>query len=365
MPERVRVREIDDDEGRRLLRIIRRGAGSVVTWRRAQMVLLSAQGMPVAKIAEVSFTSDDRVRDVIHNFNADGFDSLYPKYSGGRPKTFTLPERREIKKIAKSKPTEHDLPFSTWSLTKLADFLVAEGVVDDISHEGLRILLREEGVSFQRLKTWKTSRDPDYAAEKARVEHLHAIADGEVIPEDGEPEVVTGHLSVWGGQWFLPVLGSPHAGVGGVDRDNAQALFGGHGHQPGLEFSGGHAGDELPEPLPASVLLPGLLGGEVKVFDADRGDTGTPRPVDQAGQSVADLGVAVTGRTGQVVVEAVRGTDRVAVPVEPVGGEMVRVGVDADHSPGTGNLQRDRPHGGRCQDAVRYQRPRSVSRWMR
>jgi transposase len=77
------------------------------------MVLLSAQGMDPAKIAEVTFTSSDRVRDVIHNFNADGFDSLYPKYSGGRPKTFTLPERREIKKIAKSKPTEHDLPFST------------------------------------------------------------------------------------------------------------------------------------------------------------------------------------------------------------------------------------------------------------
>ncbi len=162
----------------------------MVTWRRAQMVLLSAQGMPVAKIAEVTFTSADRVRDVIHNFSNDGFDSLYPKYSGGRPKTFTLPERREIKKIAKSKPTEHDLPFSTWSLTKLADFLVAEGVVDDISHEGLRILLREEGVSFQRLKTWKTSRDPDYAAKKARVEHLYAVADGEVIPEAGEPEVI-------------------------------------------------------------------------------------------------------------------------------------------------------------------------------
>ncbi|WTG30532.1 helix-turn-helix domain-containing protein [Streptomyces decoyicus] len=190
MAERVQVREIDDDEGRRLLRIIRRGTGSVVTWRRAQMVLLSAQGMPVAKIAEVTFTSPDRVRDVLHNFNTDGFDSLYPKYKGGRPKTFTLPERREIKKIAKSRPTEHDLPFSTWSLTKLADFLVAEGVVDDISHEGLRILLREEGVSFQRLKTWKTSRDPHYAAKKARVEHLYAIADGEVIPEEGEPEVV-------------------------------------------------------------------------------------------------------------------------------------------------------------------------------
>ncbi|MFK4596382.1 hypothetical protein RKD30_003049 [Streptomyces pristinaespiralis] len=40
------------------------------------------------------------------------------------------------------------------------------------------------------MKTWKASRDPAYAPKKARVEHLYAIADGEVIPEDGEPEVV-------------------------------------------------------------------------------------------------------------------------------------------------------------------------------
>jgi hypothetical protein len=38
--EWLRVREIDDDEGRRLVRVIRRGSGSVVTWRRAQMALL-------------------------------------------------------------------------------------------------------------------------------------------------------------------------------------------------------------------------------------------------------------------------------------------------------------------------------------
>ena len=96
----VQVRSISNDEGNRLLRIVRRGTGSVVTWRRAQMVLLSAQHMPVAKIAEVTFTSPDRVRDVIHNFNTDGFDSLYPSYAGGRPPTFTLPQRRQIKKIA-------------------------------------------------------------------------------------------------------------------------------------------------------------------------------------------------------------------------------------------------------------------------
>jgi hypothetical protein len=87
--------------------------GSVVTWRRAQMVLLSAQGMDVAAIAKVAFTSEDRVRDVICNFNAGGFSSLYPKYRGGRPPKFTLGQRREIKKIAKSRPADHGLPFST------------------------------------------------------------------------------------------------------------------------------------------------------------------------------------------------------------------------------------------------------------
>jgi hypothetical protein len=111
--------------------------------------------MLVDNIATETFTSPDRVRDVMHNFNVDGFEALYPKYRGGRPKTFTLLERREIKKIA-----------------------------------GLRILLREGGVTFQRVKTWKTSKDPDYEAKKARVEHLYAIADGEVIPEPGEPEVI-------------------------------------------------------------------------------------------------------------------------------------------------------------------------------
>src|ERR1700685_1172295 len=187
--ERLRVREVDDDEGQRLVRIIRRGSGSVVTWRRAQMVLLSAQGMDVPVIAKVAFTSEDRVRDVIRNFNADGFSSLYPKYKGGHPPKFTLGQRREIKKNAKSKPAQHDLPFSTWSPVKLDDFLVAQGGGDDISHEGLRVLLRAEGVTFQRLKTWKASKDPDYAEKKARAGQLYAIADREAVPAGGDPEV--------------------------------------------------------------------------------------------------------------------------------------------------------------------------------
>ncbi len=56
-------------------------------------------------IAKVAFTSEDRVRDVVRNFNADGFASLYPRYNDGRPPKFTLARRREIKKVARSPPS--------------------------------------------------------------------------------------------------------------------------------------------------------------------------------------------------------------------------------------------------------------------
>nr|WP_244943407.1 hypothetical protein [Streptomyces inhibens] len=104
------------------------------------------------------------------------------------------------------------MPFSTWSLAKPADSLVAEGVVDDSGHEGLRILLGKEGISFQRVKIWKTSRDPDCATKKARVEHLYAIADGEVIPEDDGPEVI------FCMDEFGPLDLQPHPGRQWVER---------------------------------------------------------------------------------------------------------------------------------------------------
>ena len=63
--ERLRVHELDDDEGRRLVRIIRRGSGSVVTSQRAQMVLLSAQGMDMAAIAKVATEAAPSFRGVL------------------------------------------------------------------------------------------------------------------------------------------------------------------------------------------------------------------------------------------------------------------------------------------------------------
>jgi hypothetical protein len=78
MAERVRVRRLNDVEGRQLQQIVRRGGGksdrSIVKWRRAMVVLASAGGNDVAAIANLVQTSPDRVRETIHRFNDLGCD---------------------------------------------------------------------------------------------------------------------------------------------------------------------------------------------------------------------------------------------------------------------------------------------------
>src|SRR3954466_6776644 len=100
MAERVKARRLSDEEGQRLLRIVRRGepkaATSVIRYRRAMVVLASASGNSVAAIARLvaadegtarrDAADEATVREVIHRFNELGRRALAPRWAGGRPR---------------------------------------------------------------------------------------------------------------------------------------------------------------------------------------------------------------------------------------------------------------------------------------
>jgi transposase len=69
-----------------------KGKTSVVRYRRGLVVLSSAGGNTVPVIARLVQTSEDRVREVIHNFNKMGLACLDPKWAGGRPRRITTDE---------------------------------------------------------------------------------------------------------------------------------------------------------------------------------------------------------------------------------------------------------------------------------
>ena len=178
-----------------------------------------------------------------------------PSTPGGRPPKFSVEERAAVKKIALGRPSDHGEPFSTWSLTKLAEHLVRKGVVDDISHEGLRALLREEGVSFQAIKTWKQSNDPDFEVKKNRVLELYDLADGKAQRRRGDPDVVMCY------EEFGPLNLQPHPGRHWAERDAKGAPRSGPRRRMRATFTRPHGVRHL---LAAYDLSTDKLYGHVK-----------------------------------------------------------------------------------------------------
>ena len=175
MSKPLRVRRLTDREGRELQQIVRRGSGrsdkSVVRWRRALVVLASAGGNTVPAIARLAATSQDRVREMIRRFNDEGMASLDPRWAGGRPRRITTEDEDFIVETACARPEALGLPFTRWSLRKLAAHLRgnAERAVR-VSPERLRQILHAHDITFQRTKTWKESNDAERDAKLGRVE---------------------------------------------------------------------------------------------------------------------------------------------------------------------------------------------------
>jgi hypothetical protein len=73
---------------------------------------------------------------------------------------------RELVDVALSNPSERGLPFATWSVPKLAEYCRRRRLLPPVTDEWVRRLLRREGLTAQRVRTWKTSSDPNFDRKK-------------------------------------------------------------------------------------------------------------------------------------------------------------------------------------------------------
>jgi transposase len=156
-----------------LTQIVRRGRGSSIRVRRATIIMASSSGTPVSAIARLVAADEDTVRDVIHLFNQKGLAALDPQWAGGRPRLISDEAIQVIVAAATTRPEKLGQPFTRWSLRKLAAYLA--GHPDRpvrIGRERLRQILHARGISFQRTRTWKESRDPDRDAKLDRIEYV-------------------------------------------------------------------------------------------------------------------------------------------------------------------------------------------------
>jgi transposase len=170
--EPVRARRLTDQEGSRLQQIVRRGKHGSIRVRRAMIIMASASGTPVPAIARLVAADEDTVRGVVHLFNQKGLGALDPQWAGGRPRLISDDGITVIVTAATTRPEKLGLPFTHWSLRKLAAYLAGAPRPVAIGRERLRQILHAQGVSFQRTRTWKESTDPQREAKLDRIEYV-------------------------------------------------------------------------------------------------------------------------------------------------------------------------------------------------
>src|SRR3989454_6505589 len=169
-PPEVFVRELVPEQGQRLKRLSKSSKSASVR-ERALILLASNTLMSAPQIARMLLTDESHVRKVIHDFNQHAFESLRPRFGGGRPRRILTDDEQRIVAVAGARPDTLGVPYTRWSLSKLSRYVRGQGI--EISPAHLARILARNGISLQRTRSWKQSPDPDYAAKAARVLALY------------------------------------------------------------------------------------------------------------------------------------------------------------------------------------------------
>jgi len=166
-PTKVYLRKLRRSEKDLLRRKLRDKTMSARIYERFRVIEIAQQGYTAAEITERSGMHFTGIYDWIERFNHHGFQGFDdPPNPDGRPSSLSSKQIREMVKIALSRPTDLGLPYTHWSVAKLRSYLLKRGLFPDYTDEWMRRLLKRQGVSLQRTKTWKESPDPEFEVKK-------------------------------------------------------------------------------------------------------------------------------------------------------------------------------------------------------
>jgi transposase len=167
MSSPVFARALGGAERKELRQLVRNGLDARVV-RRAQMVLLSAEGKAASEIAVLWAITAQGVRKIINRFNREGVAGLADRPRKGRPPKTDDRYVELLKQAVQTSPHELGYPFSCWTLERLREHLARKTRVI-LCPQHLSRLLAKHGIVYRRPKHGMTHlRDPaEYNEKKA------------------------------------------------------------------------------------------------------------------------------------------------------------------------------------------------------
>ena len=164
----IRVRTLSAEERAELTRMARSRTLCAGRVKRAQLVLLAAEGREAGEIGGGLRLHARTARFWLKRFNAHGLAGLAESERPGRPPVYSADQVGAVIGAALTRPADLGLPFASWTLDRLVAHLgEAKGIAMRRSRAG-EILLRE-GLRWRQEETWFGQRvDPDFARKRGR-----------------------------------------------------------------------------------------------------------------------------------------------------------------------------------------------------
>jgi transposase len=178
--EGLRVRTMTEDEVQMLERWARTRKGAVRLAERARLLLWSRQGWRVSDLVRMLGLSDPTIRLWIKRFNAHGLEGLKDAPRSGRPPTYTPEQVAEVLAASLTDPKSLGLPFGSWTLDRLSNYLNEQRGID-MKRSRIDELLVREGLRWRTQETWFGERvDPHFADKRGKLNgsarrHLRAV----------------------------------------------------------------------------------------------------------------------------------------------------------------------------------------------
>jgi transposase len=136
---------------------------------RAQIILLAAEKQLVAQeIGEIVRQSDQAVRKWLKRYAAEGIEGLKDMPRVGTPQKVTQAYLEQLETAVRRRPRSLDLPFSLWTLQRLADYMAEETGIR-VEAETVRLHLKKLGIVLSRPQHKVSSPDPEYEVKKRRL----------------------------------------------------------------------------------------------------------------------------------------------------------------------------------------------------
>lgn len=148
---------LSGSERQELQKLVNRHQTSQQISKRAQIILLANQGLNHREIARELGVSRDMARHWRKRWlesDAPILVRLKDAPRSGAPATFTMEQTLRLFAMACEDPANYRLPISHWSARELAEEMVTQGIVEDISARHVGRLLEEADLKPHRSQYW-------------------------------------------------------------------------------------------------------------------------------------------------------------------------------------------------------------------